>query len=171
MEFEQCSMRRKQCFPPVVNENVRVLILGSLPGELSLAQSQYYANPQNRFWTLMSEVIGEKLNALTYTERLQALLRHGVGLWDAVAEAIREGSLDSRIREHAHNDLVGLVEELQGLEAIAFNGGTAAKLGLKALGDSASRFHIIRLPSSSSAYTLSYQEKLNAWLALRAWIG
>jgi len=163
-------MIRKCSFPPVVDENVRVLVLGSLPGELSLAQGQYYANPQNKFWTLMSEVIGEKLNKLTYPERLQSLLRHGVGLWDSVAEAIREGSLDSRIRDHDHNDLVGLVERSPKLEAIAFNGGTAAKLGLKALGDYASRYQVIRLPSSSPAYTLSYQEKLNVWLMLRNWV-
>lgn len=163
-------MNRKRSFEPVIDEEVRLLMLGSLPGELSLAQSQYYANPQNKFWTLMSEVIGEKLEALPYIERLQTLLRHHVGLWDSVAEAIREGSLDSRIRDHAHNDLVGLVNRLPKLEAIAFNGGTAAKLGLKALGDYANRYQIVRLPSSSPAYTLSYQEKLNAWLVLRNWV-
>jgi hypoxanthine-DNA glycosylase len=163
-------MNRKRSFAPVADQNVRLLILGSLPGELSLAHSQYYANPQNKFWTLMSEVLGEKLYALPYMERLQVLLRHRVGLWDSVAEAIREGSLDSRIREHAHNDLVGLVVGLPKLEAIAFNGGTAAKLGLKALGEYASRYQIIRLPSSSPAYTLSYQAKLNVWSVLRNWV-
>lgn len=160
-------MNLKRSFDPVVDQNVRLLLLGSLPGELSLAQSQYYANPKNKFWTLMSEVIGEKLIALSYEERLQTLLRHRIGLWDSVAEAIREGSLDSRIRDHAHNDLQGLIKRLQKLEAIAFNGGTAAKLGLKALGDHADRYKIIKLPSSSPAYTLPYAEKLGAWLRLR----
>ena len=164
------SMNRKRSFDPVIDENVRLLILGSLPGELSLAHSQYYANPQNRFWTLMAEVVEEKLTALSYPDRLQTLLRHGVGLWDVVAEAVREGSLDSRIRDHAHNDLIGLVESLPRLEAIAFNGGTAARLGLKALGDRANCYEIIRLPSSSPAYTLSYQKKLDAWMAIRDWI-
>lgn len=163
-------MVRKRSFEPVVNEDVRLLILGSLPGELSLAQSQYYANPQNRFWTLMSEVIHESLIALPYSNRLQTLLQHGIGLWDVIAEAIREGSLDSRIRDHAHNDLIGLAASLPNLEAIAFNGGMAAKLGLKALREQASRYELIRLPSSSPAYTLSYQEKLNAWLELRSWV-
>lgn len=163
-------MNRKRSFDPVIDENVRLLILGSLPGELSLAQSEYYANPQNRFWTLISEVVGENLTALSYSDRLQALLRHGIGLWDVVAEAIREGSLDSRIRDHAHNDLIGLIDRLPRLEAIAFNGGTAARLGLKALKDQANYYEIIRLPSSSPAYTLSYQEKLKAWAVLRDWI-
>jgi hypoxanthine-DNA glycosylase len=163
-------MKRKRSFEPVVDGKVRLLILGSLPGELSLAHSQYYANPQNRFWTLMSEVTGEPLGALAYPDRLQALLGHGVGLWDVVAEAVREGSLDSRIRDHAHNDLLGLIDRLPRLEAIAFNGGTAARLGLKALGDRAGRYAIIRLPSSSPAYTLAYRDKLAVWLTLRDWI-
>jgi len=162
-------MNRKRGFDPVIDENVRQLMLGSLPGELSLSNSQYYANPQNRFWTLMSEVVGERLAALSYSDRLQTLLRHGVGLWDVVAEAVREGSLDSRIRDHAHNDLIGLVERLPRLEAIAFNGGTAARLGLKALGDRANCYEIIRLPSSSPAYTLSFQEKLKAWMVPLDW--
>lgn len=160
-------MNRKRSFEPVIDENVRLLILGSLPGELSLAQSQYYANPQNRFWTLISEVIGERLDALQYPDRLQTLLRHGIGLWDVVAEAHREGSLDSKIRDHAHNDLVGLINKLPQLTAIAFNGGTAVRLGLKALKDNANRYQIIKLPSSSPAYTLAYADKLRAWQTLK----
>ncbi len=160
-------MTRKRSFPPVANEHVRLLILGSLPGEVSLAYSQYYAHPQNRFWSLMSDVIGVDLRALDYARCLQTLLAHGVGLWDVVAEASRHGSLDSRIRDHAHNDLVSLLDTLPELKAIAFNGGTAARLGLKALAEYAERYQIIKLPSSSPAYTLPYAEKLSAWHSLR----
>ncbi|MFP3182215.1 MAG: DNA-deoxyinosine glycosylase, partial [Paraburkholderia sp.] len=99
-------MTNKRCFPPVVDANTRVLVLGSLPGEVSLAQSQYYAHKQNRFWSLIGDVTGEDLRSLDYLTRLQTLLRHRVGLWDVVAEAQREGSLDSRIRNHASNDLM-----------------------------------------------------------------
>jgi len=160
----------KRSFPPVVGPGVRLLVLGSLPGDVSLAQSRYYANPQNRFWHLMAAVTGTGLAALPYDERLTALLAHGVGLWDVVAEAQREGSLDSRIRRHASNDLVGLAESLPALQAIAFNGGTSARLGMKALGSHAQRWTTIRLPSSSPAYTLPYAEKLAAWSALKEWI-
>jgi hypoxanthine-DNA glycosylase len=160
---------RKRSFAPVVNVQVRLLILGSLPGEVSLAHSQYYANPQNRFWHLMSEVVGMNLPALDYASRLEALLAKRVGLWDVVAEAHREGSLDSRIRNHANNDLVSLAAGLPELAAIAFNGGTAARIGLKALGEHAARYSIIKLPSSSPAYTLPYAEKLQAWRVLTEW--
>jgi len=160
-------MTRKRSFPPVVDEQVRLLILGSLPGNVSLAHSQYYAHPQNRFWKLLAEVTGADLPALPYADRLQALLAKHVGLWDVVAEARRDGSLDSNIRDHVHNDLPTLAASLPQLSAIAFNGGTAAKLGLKALGPRAADYRIILLPSSSPAYTRPYAEKLEAWLALR----
>ncbi len=82
-------MSLKHCFAPVVDSNTRLLILGSLPGEMSLAQGQYYAHKQNRFWHLMGDVIGEALPHMNYDERLQALLDHRVGLWDVIAKARR----------------------------------------------------------------------------------
>jgi hypoxanthine-DNA glycosylase len=159
-------MTPKRGFPPVIDEHVRVLVLGSLPGDASLVQSQYYGHPQNRFWRLMSEVIGVDLPSLDYPARLAALLDNGVGLWDVIAQARRDGSLDANIREQASNDLVGLLARLPHLQTIAFNGGTAARLGLKVLQEHASAYQIVKLPSSSPAYTLPYSEKLQAWLAL-----
>lgn len=157
---------RKRCFDPVVDAGTRLLILGSLPGEKSLAHSQYYAHPQNKFWMLLGEVLGVDLTGLPYEERLASLLAHGVGLWDVVAQAQRAGSLDSNIRARDDNDLVALAASLPRLHTIAFNGGTAARLGVKVLGEHAQRYRIVSLPSSSPAYTLAYAQKLQAWLAL-----
>lgn len=160
------DLQRKRCFAPVVDARTTLLILGSLPGEKSLALQEYYGNRQNRFWALMSEVTGVRLVPLAYPERLQALRARGVGLWDVVAEARRPGSLDSQIRAHAGNDLVALAQRLPALRAIAFNGGTAARLGRKALGEPVSGLALVDLPSSSPAYTLAYLEKLSAWRPL-----
>ncbi len=160
-------MSRKRSFAHVTDAGTRLLILGSLPGEASLAHGQYYAHPQNAFWKLMSEVVGEDLRALEYEQRLQALLRHHVGLWDVVAEARRKGSLDSNIADHAGNDLAGLLDKLPQLTTIGFNGGTAARLGLKALKKRAEQYRIVLLPSSSPAHTMAYAKKLEQWLALR----
>lgn len=107
---------------------------------------------------------------MDYAARLQALLAHRVGLWDVVAEAKREGSLDGKIRAHAGNDLVGLVESLPNLAVIAFNGGTAERIGLKALGRHGDRHYVLRLPSSSPAHTVPYSEKLHVWRQLRSWL-
>ena len=166
--FDSADTERKRCFDPVVDAGTRLLILGSLPGERSLAAQQYYGNRQNRFWTLMSAVLDTELVALDYDSRLASLRAHGVGLWDVVAEAQRPGSLDSNIRAHRANDLLALLASLPALQAIAFNGGTAAKIGLKILGAHAGPYRIFSLPSSSPAYTLAYADKLQRWLALRA---
>lgn len=164
------AVARKRCFDPVVDARTRLLVLGSLPGEQSLAAQQYYGNRQNRFWFLMSAVTGVDLVQLDYAARLHALLERRIGLWDVVAEAHRPGSLDSGIRERSDNDLPGLLDRLPQLTAIAFNGGTAAKVGLKVLGAKAAGYHIVALPSSSPAYTLSAAEKLVKWQALAAFV-
>jgi hypoxanthine-DNA glycosylase len=164
-------MTLKRCFPPVVDANTRVLILGSLPGEVSLAQGEYYANRQNHFWRLVGDILGENLVHMDYAARLQTLLARRVGLWDVVAEAKREGSSDSKIRSHAGNDLVGLIESMPKLAVIAFNGGTAERIGLKALGRHDGHHHVLlRLPSSSPAHTVPYSEKLHAWGELGVWL-
>lgn len=156
----------KRGFPPVVDANTRLLMLGSLPGEASLAVGQYYGNPRNAFWRLMETVIDAPLVPLAYEDRLDALLAHGVGLWDVINEARREGSLDAAIRDPAANDLLALIETLPALRCVAFNGGTAAKLGARLLGD---RVQTIALPSSSPAHAaMTFEQKARAWAALSA---
>lgn len=162
------SQPLKRSFPPVVNEGVRLLVLGSLPGEESLARGQYYGNKRNQFWRLMGEVIGRDLVGLDYPARLEALLAASIGLWDVIASASRRGSLDGAIRGHSANDLQALVRSLPSLKAVAFNGGTSARIGGQALDDAG--LELLTLPSSSPAYTLSFEAKCRAWLALRRFV-
>ena len=158
----------KRSFPPVVDERTRVLLLGSLPGAQSLARAQYYAHPRNQFWRLIGTVIDSDLVPLPYEARLETLLAAGVGLWDVVASARRQGSLDAAIRDHSANALPDLTAGLSRLRAIGFNGGTSARLGMPALSDSG--VALLPLPSSSPAYTLSFERKLVAWMALRPYL-
>ncbi|WP_454718646.1 DNA-deoxyinosine glycosylase [Caulobacter segnis] len=161
-------MTRKAGFPAVVDASTRVLILGSLPGEASLAVQQYYGNPRNAFWRLMEGVLDTPLVPLAYEARLAALLTHRVGLWDVIAEAERPGSLDAAIRDPAANDLLQLIEKLPALRAVAFNGGTAAKLGGKLIGD---RITTLALPSSSPAHAArTFAQKTEAWGALKNFV-
>gem|GEM_PF-74150 len=163
------AMPEKRSFPPIVASGVRLLILGSLPGDRSLAAQRYYAHPQNQFWRLMSGVIGRDLPELDYEARLAALLEAHVGLWDVVASASREGSSDAAIRDPIGNDLAGLVRTLPDLRAIGFNGATAFRNGSKQLAGVAD-IALIALPSSSPLHTVGAAAKQSAWDALRAYL-
>lgn len=156
-------------FPPVVRADTRVLLLGSLPGEASLARGQYYAHPRNQFWRLIGAVIDRDLTGLPYEKRLLALLDARLGLWDTVAAATRKGSLDAAIRLHEASDLATLAAGLPELKAIGFNGGTAARIGRKRIGAD-SGLALIDLPSSSPAYTLPFEAKREEWLALKPFL-
>lgn len=157
-------------FPPVTRPDTRLLVLGSLPGAVSLAEQRYYAHPQNLFWRLIGAVVGRDLVPLAYEDRLHALLDAKLGLWDTVAAATREGSLDSSIRLHEASDLAALVATLPELRAVAFNGATSARIGRRQLG-AAPGLALVDLPSSSSAYaSLSFEKKREAWLALAAYL-
>lgn len=161
---------RKRSFPPIADERTRLLILGSLPGEQSLAAGRYYANPRNQFWALTGAIIGSDLVAMPYEARLKTLLDHGVGLWDSVAEATRTGSLDTHIRDHSPNDLAALTASLPALRAVAFNGGKSAAIGMKLLAGHAGQLAMVALPSSSPAHTRPLAETLAAWMQLKQFI-
>ena len=161
---------RKSSFPPVVAPDTRVLVLGSLPGERSLAAGRYYAHPRNSFWHLIGQAIGIELEPLDYELRLAALLRNKVGLWDTVASARRTGSLDTAIREAEPNPLADLADSLPDLRAVGFNGKASARVGMPLLAGRG--FALVPLPSSSPANAsvpLAAKEKL--WAGLAEFLG
>jgi hypoxanthine-DNA glycosylase len=157
----------KHSFAPIVDARTRLLICGSLPGDRSLAAQRYYAHPQNQFWRLLSPVAACDLAALAYDDRLQALLDARIGLWDVVASAARTGSADAAIRDHAPNDLVTLAHDLLQLRAIAFNGVTAGRIGMRAMQSQPDRYELVTLPSSSPLNTTGIAAKQAAWAALK----
>jgi hypoxanthine-DNA glycosylase len=116
----------------------------------------------------MGAFIDSDLVLLLFEARLETLLAAGVGLWDVVASARRQGSLDAAIRDHSANALPEFAAGLPRLRAIGFNGGTSARLGIPALSDSG--VALLPLPSSSPAYTLSFERKLMTWMALRPYL-
>jgi hypoxanthine-DNA glycosylase len=160
----------KRSFPPVVDTDTRLLVLGSLPGDRSLAAARYYAHPQNQFWRLMSAVIDVDLPGLAYDARLAALRAARVGLWDVVASAARPGSSDAAIRDIVVNDLPALLATLPALKAVAFNGATAHRHGMRLLEVATERLATIALPSSSPLHTVGLEAKLPAWLGLRVFL-
>ena len=156
----------KSGLPPIARSDARLFVLGSLPGDASLAARRYYAHPTNQFWRLLGSAIGEDLQTLDYELRLERHAERRIGLWDVIASASRPGSLDQAIREAQHNRIDHLLHDFPDLKAIAFNGGTSAAIGRKLIGDPPARLTLIDLPSSSAANTRPLTEKLRAWSRL-----
>ena len=110
--------------PPLADSGARVLLLGSMPGAVSLHQQQYYAHPRNLFWPIMANLAGFNAD-LPYTEKTQALINSGAALWDVIGSCQRSGSLDSAIRDEQVNDFAGFFRCHPELAAIGFNGAKA----------------------------------------------
>ena len=147
-------------FEPICAQDARVLIVGSMPSVKSLAEAQYYAHPRNAFWPILFRLFGEE-NTADY-EKKKALIRaHHLALWDVAAVCEREGSLDSGMRHIATNDFESLYARCPDIGAVLCNGGTAHSLFLKSGAAGARR--VVRLPSTSPAYTMPFERKLAAW--------
>jgi hypoxanthine-DNA glycosylase len=151
---------RRRGLPPVLDRETRVLILGSFPGEASLAAGQYYAHPRNHFWPLLEAILGVPLVAVPYEARLACLRGHRVGVWDTIVACVRPGSLDSAIRAATRAETARVRRLAPQVELVCFNGKTAARAipVWEAAG-----YRSCQLPSSSPAYTRPLAEKLAAW--------
>jgi len=161
-----------QGFPPIADTHARILILGSLPGQVSLQRQQYYAQPQNAFWTIMGRLF-DAGPGLSYAERAQRLVRSGIALWDVCAAAQRPGSLDAAIVHSSvvPNDFAAFIETHPHVDLICFNGGKAAELYRRlVLPGLPATFRAIRtetLPSTSPAHAaMPFEEKLTRWAAV-----
>ncbi|WP_334135230.1 DNA-deoxyinosine glycosylase [Tepidimonas sp.] len=146
---------------PIWGPGTRLLVLGSFPSVASLQAGQYYAHPRNHFWTILGTLWDLPLVQWPYERRVNALLAHGLGLWDVYAECEREGSLDSAIRAPRLNDLSRLRQYCPALQAVAHNGGESWRCAryTRTLGVA-----VQRLPSSSPANaSWSLPRKIAAW--------
>ena len=147
-------------FDPVFTPEARVMIVGSMPSVKSLADAQYYAHPRNAFWPILFDVFGAAPTG-DY-EAKKALIRgNALALWDAAQSCEREGSLDSAMRDVAYNDFASLYARCPHIHTVLCNGGTAHALFVKS-GFAGDR-RVIRMPSTSQAYTMPYARKLQIW--------
>lgn len=143
-------------------------MLGTLPGERSLACGEYYAHPQNRFWSIVGDVLGfDPLGP--YEERVMQILDHRIALWDVCAAAERPGSLDTSIRTATvvSNDFSAFFAEHPEIVRVCFNGQQAAKLFLRLVRGSLPtelRCEWVTLPSTSPANAaIPFEEKRRVW--------
>ena len=161
-------------FKPLAGRDARVLVLGSMPGQASLEQAQYYAHPQNVFWWIMSELFGFSSDD-DYQQKVISIIENGVAVWDVLAQCERQGSLDSSIKfdSEVANPIIDFLQEHQKIKAIFLNGQKAAKSfekHIKANIANIDDYQLYTLPSTSPAHaSLTKYQKLQKWqLILKA---
>ena len=150
-------------FPPIVDDGARTLILGNMPSVMSLGAQQYYANPRNAFWRITGAIFGFDADA-PYAVRTAALTANGIAVWDVLRSCRRVGSLDSAVEPDSMvaNDFGELFERYPDISRVYFNGAAAEK-NFNRLVRVEPDFHYRRLPSTSPAQTMRYEDKLAAW--------
>lgn len=152
-----------ESFPPLVGAGARILILGNMPGVASLQAQQYYAHPRNAFWRITGELYGFD-PAAPYGERVVALTRAGVAVWDVLRYCRRVGSLDAAVEPDSMvaNNFGAFFAAHPTITRVCFNGAAAERNYLRLVGTSPQLRHA-RLPSTSPAHTMPFEAKLAAW--------
>ena len=152
---------RISSFPPIVSNDAKILILGSVPGVKSLEMQEYYAHPQNKFWKIIFELFNENFSE-DYLEKIKILKKNKIAVWDVIDSCERVGSLDTTIKNEESNDILQLLKKYQNIKTIFCNGGKSYQNLQKIVGKNF-EIPIYLLPSTSPLRTISFEKKLDAW--------
>lgn len=157
-------MEESEGFSAIEREDAKILILGSLPGKISIAEQQYYAHAQNAFWPIMNELFGVEGD---YARRCDQLVNQRIALWDVLARSVRPTSSDSdlRVGTSMPNDFEAFFCEHKQLNFIGFNGKKAEQLFRRFVKvRSENNIQTVGLPSTSPAYaSMRFSDKLRVW--------
>ncbi|MBU8882023.1 DNA-deoxyinosine glycosylase [Flavobacteriaceae bacterium JJC] len=155
-------------FKPIISEDSKILILGSVPGVKSLEMQQYYAHPQNQFWKIIFELFQEDFTA-DYSSRIEVIRKNHLALWDVIDTCERKGSLDSNIVNEEANDIRKLLNDFPNIKAVFSNGQKSFKNLQKILGKDC-EIPVFVLPSTSPLHTISFEKKLTEWKILKTFL-
>ncbi|MFV8337239.1 DNA-deoxyinosine glycosylase [Flavobacterium sp. RSP29] len=149
-------------FPPFVNPQTEILILGTMPGIASLEKQEYYAHKRNHFWKIMYTLLDNLPVSEIFEEKIELLQANNIGLWDVLENCERKGSLDIHIKNQKENDFETLFREFPGITKIIFNGKESHKYFLKKFGQIKGITYYV-MPSTSPANTMYFENKLKNW--------
>ena len=151
-------------FPPFVNHDAEILILGTMPGATSLAKQEYYGFNQNAFWKIMYSIFSKLPVPNDFTAKKTLVQRNNIAIWDVLENCERKGSLDIHIKNHKENDFDTFFSEYPKIRKILFNGKESHKYFFRKYGQlEGFEYHI--MPSTSPANTMTFEKKLEAWKA------
>lgn len=145
--------------PPVYDKNSKILILGSFPSVKSREAQFFYGHPQNRFWKVLTAVLGCEC-PVTTKEKKAMLLSHNIAVWDVIGSCEITGSSDASIRAVVPNDIAGLVAKTS-ITHIFTNGATSSNM-YKRYCCNRVGIEAVRLPSTSPANASYSLERLTA---------
>ena len=155
-------------FPPLYDENSKVLILGSFPSVKSREDMFFYGHPQHRFWRVIAAITGEE-TPVTIEEKSRLLYKNHIALWDVIASCDITGSSDSSIKNVVANDLTIILERAD-IRQIFVNGKTAEKYYNKCIRDTVGR-EATCLPSTSPANAGWKLERIvETWSVIKKYI-
>jgi hypoxanthine-DNA glycosylase len=153
---------QKTAFPPIVDEHCILLILGTMPGEMSLKLQQYYGHKSNQFWKIMFGLFDLRVPD-PYVERKQLLLDKHIALWDVLSHCEGRGSADHHIVNETANDFAAFYKKYPRIKTVVFDSTHAEKFYMRHIGKSPDKTYL-RVPSPSSAHAgRSLQQKIDEW--------
>ena len=149
-------------FAPFVNADTEILVLGTMPGVMSLTKQEYYAHKQNSFWKIMFTLYSDGKIPELFAERVALLQQNNIGLWDVLAHCERKGSLDTNIKNQIENDIPALLKLYPNIKKILFNGKESYRYFSRKFGNiDTVEIHV--MPSTSPANTVKFEEKFRLW--------
>jgi hypoxanthine-DNA glycosylase len=149
-------------FPPFVNPETEILILGTMPGIASLEKQEYYAHPRNHFWKIIYTLFDELPVSTIFEEKIKLLEKNKIGIWDVLENCERKGSLDIHIKNNQANDFENLFQQYPNIKKIIFNGKESHRYFIKSFGQIKGITYYV-MPSTSPANTMSFENKLKNW--------
>ncbi|MDP3920887.1 MAG: DNA-deoxyinosine glycosylase [Candidatus Omnitrophota bacterium] len=155
------NKKRLKSFSPLNENGARTLILGSMPGKMSLARREYYGNPQNDFWRILSAVFGGPMPE-DYAAKKAFLGKHKIALWDVFKSCERVGSLDAAIKDSVVNDIGRFLKRNPRVTKILLNGKKTEEQFLRNFRNRGATDYAY-VPSSSRAHTTKLAEKVSLW--------
>ena len=101
-----------KCLDRLVDNDSRVLIVGTLPGQESINAGRYYADKKNQFWNILYGAFNVPYDSrITDKEKCDFLRLHRIALWDVLEKGERKGSSsDKDIHRPVMNDFEGRVQ-------------------------------------------------------------
>lgn len=160
--FHSFLKERIHSLPPHIDPDAAVLILGTLPGQMSIASGRYYADPSNKFWDILFMACGEEVDRSDKAKEI-LLKKYRIALWDILESAVRDTSSDKDLRDEKPNDLPRCLNDHPNIKLLLFHSGDAYKYFKRFFKNTAVPYICVSSPSGQNRK--STEEKSEEWRA------